>query len=170
MFNKKIVILSVVMIILGFFNGTLAYQKEVDMILNYKTDYSMFTKFLPLFIYLVFRYFKYILLIQFFVVGYYGKVFIPIISMYKSYIYGFVLSLIICNFDGLILFKKLGVVSVQMTLSLLITLFFSCVSLSYVESRFNAVDKNKIQFLAFVFSLFCCIIISLLDYVIIINT
>ncbi len=165
--NKMIQVFCIVSIIFGVFNGSIAYESEVEFIQNYVTNYDIYTKMWILIIVLSFRYFKYILLIQIYVVGYFGKFVVPIIAMYKSYGYGFILSLIFVSFSGLDMIKKMAMVIIQMTLSTILTVMFAQVSMNFIQGKYSRRKKYKVQFLSFVFSMICCIIIGLIDFVII---
>ncbi len=165
--NNQILALSILALILGIFNGSIALQEEIDMILTYSTNYERFTINLTLFLFLVFRYFKYILLIQFFTLGYFGKVITAFIAMFKSYAYGFTLAIITASFNGVELIKKLSLISVQMTLSLGITLFFAQITMNYLQEKYPVNKKHEIQLFAFGASCIGCIIIGFIDFVLI---
>lgn len=166
-FNRVIIFISIIMIFLGYFNGTIAFQSEIDKIIKYKSDYSMYSKSYILFLFLIFRYLKYILIIQFFTYGNLGKFCIPTISMYKSYEYGFVIGLMINSFTGFELYKKLLFVIFQMTASLIITIIFSCISMNNINKSPFKKNNVKVQYYSFVFCLICCIIISMIDFILI---
>lgn len=165
--NELVLLFSTLALAIGVFDGTLAYQDEILFIMNYKTDYSHITNFFTLLIILAFRYFKYIIIIQFFMLGYFSKLAIIVTSALKSYSYSFVLSIIIINYEGRELLAKLGLVFIQMTASLIITLIYAQISENFVCGAYPYYKKYKIQFFAFVFSFICCIIIAMIDFLII---
>ncbi len=165
--NKMIQVFCILSIIFGAFNGSIAYDSEIEFIQNYSIGYEKYTTAWVLILVLSFRYFKYILLIQFYVIGYFGKFIVPIIAMYKSYGYGFITSLIFVSFSGFDVIKKMFFVVIQMTLSLIITVLFAQVSMNFLQYKYSKRKMYQIQFFAFVFSLICCIIIGLIDFMII---
>ncbi len=165
--NNLVLYLSGIALLLGIFDGGFAYQDEIDRILNYSTNYENFTKNFTLYIYLNLRYFKYIFLIQFFVIGFFGKFITVLVAMVKSYAYSFTLSLIIISFSGVQLIKKLLFVSVQMTLSLVVTVLFAQITMNFLQEKYPINKKHEIQLYAFVFSIICCIIIGTVDFIII---
>ncbi len=165
--NNLVLSLSIIALILGIFDGSMSYQREIDRILTYSTNYDSFTNNFILFLYLVLRYLKYIFIIQFFSVGYLAKIVAVITALVKCYAYSFTLTLIIVSFNGLELIKKLSLISVQMTLSLIVTLIFSQITMNYLQEKYPVNKKTKIQLYAFVFSSICCIIIGIIDFVII---
>ncbi len=165
--NNLVLVLSLIALILGIFDGSIAYQEEIDRILTYTTNYESFTKNITLFVYLFLRYFKYILIVQFFSLGYFGKLVTVLTAMVKCYAYGFTIALIVVSFNGIELLKKLSFISVQMTISLIVTIVFSQVTMNYIEDKYPVNKKTQIQLYAFVFSLICCIIIGTIDFVII---
>ncbi len=165
--NNIVLSLSLIAFILGIFDGSIAYQREIDRILTYSTNYDSFTKNFTLFIFLFFRYFKYIFTIQFFAVGYLSKVVTVLTSMVKCYAYSFTITLIIISFNGIELVKKLSLITVQMTMSLVVTVIFSQITMNFIQEKYPVNKKNEIQLYAFVFSTVCCIIIGIIDFVII---
>lgn len=162
--NNLILIFSIFALIIGIIDGSLAYEEEVKQMVEYTTNYDMFTNFTTLLVYLTFRYFKYIILIQFYIVGYFNKIMTMGVSMFKSYAYGFTLTLIFVSFEGLLLFKKVLMVIIQMTSSLIVTLIFAQVTMNFLQNKYPRNQKYKIQALNLAFSLICCIIIGLIDY------
>ncbi len=165
--NNLVLFFSFIGFLLGMFDSFMAYDEEIQMIFEYSSNYNKLQSNLGLFLYLFFRYFKYILLIYFFSVGYLNKIVTVVIAMVKSYFYIFCVSLIFKAFDGLTLFVKLLTVFSQMTMSLIITVFFAQVIMNCIEGQYEYHKKTVISFLAFVFSFFCCIIIALIDFTLI---
>lgn len=165
--NNIVLIFVFISFLLGLFDGSVAYDEEIERILNYSTNYEYFTKNITLYFYLVFRYLKYILLILFFTVGYFGKVTTVLIAMVKSYSYSFTATLIIITFSGIELVKKLMYVGLQMTISLLLTILVAQIAMNYLQDKYSDNKKHKILVYTFVFSLICCIIIGIIDLLII---
>ncbi len=165
--NNFVLYMSIIALLIGIFDGALAYQEEIDRILNYSTDYEKFTKNFTLFLYLNLRYVKYIFLIQFFMVGFFGKVITVLVAMVKSYAYSFTLTLIIISFSGIHMYKKLLFVGIQMTMSMIVTVIFAQITMNFLQEKYPVNKKHEIQLLAFVFSIICCIIIATLDFIII---
>ncbi len=165
--NNLVLGFSIVALFLGVINGSMAYQEEIDRILTYSTNYQSFTKNITLFCYLVLRYLKYILIIQFFSIGYFGKVITTLIAMVKSYAYGFTLALITVSFSGIELVKKLSLITVQMTISLIVTLLFAQITMNYLQEKYPVNKKSEIQLFAFGVASSCCIIIGVIDFVLV---
>ncbi len=160
--NNFILVFCVIGLLVGGFDGFMAYDEEIKMILDYKTDYENVK-----FWFLVFRYFKWCLLIYFFSFGRLSKFFTATTVMVKSYFYSFTLCLIFISFDGLTLFSRYLMVIVQMTLSFVLTIVFAQIMMNCNENIYDYEKSTLIGFLAFVFSLICCIIIALIDLMII---
>ncbi len=165
--NNLVLALSVIALILGIFNGSIALQEEIDRILTYSTNYERFTLNITLFCFLVFRYLKYILAIQFFTIGYFGKVVTVIIAMVKSYAYGFTIAILTVSFSGFEVLKKLSLITMQMTLSLIITLLFAQITMNYLQNKYPVNKKREIQIFAFGASFVGCIVIGFVDFILI---
>ncbi len=165
--NNLVLVFCVVGFLLGLVDGLMAYDEEIRLISRYSTDYSIFKNNFVLFVFLVFRYLKYILVIYVFSVGFLSKFICVVISMIKSYFYSFILVLMFIAFDGFLLFTKTLMVVTQMTLSLVVTIVFAQVIMNCIEGRYFSDKKTIIGFLAFVFSFICCIIIGMVDFIII---
>ncbi len=165
--NNLVLVFCFVGFLLGILDGSLAYDKEIQTILDYTTDYSNFESAWTLFLHLFFRYFKYILAIYFFSVGYLKRFVTILVATIKSYFYSFTFILIINSFDGFSLFKKLLMVTTQMTLSFIVTIVFAQITMNCIDKKYYNERNLLVNFIAFVFAMVICIIIALIDFLMI---
>ncbi len=161
--NNIILVFCVLGFLLGILDGFLAYDEEIQTVLEYTTDYTNFETFWSLFLHLFYRYFKYILIIYLFSVGYLKRIIAVIVPTIKSYFYSFTLILLVMSFDGFSLFRRFLMVFTQMTLSFIVTVIFAQITMNCIDNKYVENKNVVVNFFAFVFSTVCCIIIALID-------